>query len=357
MKFIFIDSTIVLDRCLGIGEELAKKGHEVVFFIFNYKEIHERFGDRYNNIRFVYTSNKSGLRQIHKIYKLFLEKNIDVIHCMSVAGSVFIPALLYKKFLNKKIQLIIDYEDKQSISTTDAKESRKILAYEKLSFKYVDKIICASQKLADEYKLLNKNTFYLPFGIRLNPNFKKKIKKENFFLELCYLGNLKEIFKNQIDFLIDSALQIKNKDIIKFRLNIAGDGEHKEYFQNKVKELNLSNEVIFHGFILNENLNNFLSEMDILVFNIPDIPINRYRCPYKIFIYCSTGLPIISNKVGEIEKILSKYPNAIFFKPDNFESFKNAILKAKDINNSISMDFYTQNSWENRAIEYLKIIT
>ncbi|MBI5417411.1 glycosyltransferase [Candidatus Poribacteria bacterium] len=361
MKFVFINTgshkrTGRFIRSLGLGEQLVKKGHEVIILATDHHDNINTFGKQFNGINFIYSSRINFIKHLQRIFQIFFQKKIDVVHCMGVSTSVLLPALICKIFFLKKFKLIVDHEDKQSVAVSK-KVFKIFLFLENLSYKYADKLIFASKLFADEIKLQSDKTFYLPFAMNLPVNFKKLTQKSinpNEVLELCYLGVLIEIYKDQIDFLINSVPYLKNR-IKKFRINIVGIGKLKEYFQDKIKKLGLENEIVFHGFIPDENLNKFLLEMNILILNFPDTPINKYRCPNKIFVYCITGLPIVSSRNGEVGKILSAYPNAVFFEPNNYESFTNAISNAMSSNNIIPDDFYIKNSWENRVNTYLEI--
>lgn len=160
MKFVFINSgtkqtNAGIVRCLGLGEALVKQGHDVIILISGFNENRNIFGNSYKGISFVYSRTGSGKEQISKIIELCKINDINVVHCMGAGSSVFLPALINKLLLGKKFHLVVDYEDKQSLLVLPRK-LKTHLFYEKLTYKYADTIICASNELAKEYKVKTK---------------------------------------------------------------------------------------------------------------------------------------------------------------------------------------------------------
>jgi glycosyltransferase involved in cell wall biosynthesis len=314
------------------------------------------YEDYHRGVRFVYSLTGKGREQFDKTLKLFSTKKIDVVHCMGAGSSVFLPALINKLLLRKKFHLVVDYEDKQSLLVPPRK-LKTHLFYEKLTYKYADTIICASNELAKEYKIKNKNTRYLPFGTN-DGERNKSISKNNdngVKLNLCYLGSMISPYKDQIEFLIGAVPHL-TKQLGKIVMHIVGAGNLYEYFMSKVETLQLQGSVLFHGYVPDEFLDNLLSKMQVLVFPIPETPLNKYRCPNKIFLYSSTGLPIVTNKVGEVYNLLKDYPNATFFEENNYRSFAHAVLQASRLDHNVPEIFYKDNSWDNRADTYLDIL-
>lgn len=363
MKFAFINtgtkqSNAGIIRCLGLGQGLVLRGHEVIILISNDQENIEQYGDSFEGIRFIYvTSLRGGFEQLHKTYQLALLKGVDVVHCMGAGSSIFLPALIAKLLFRKTFQLIVDYEDKQ-VLLVPLRKKRMHLLYESLSFKYADKILCASQELTEEYKSRNDNTFYLPFAVNsLQTQVSKadNTNKTSSYIEIGYLGSINEAYKDQIEYLITIFPALKTH-LGAVKVNIAGSGSLLNFFINKVKALGYENEITFHGFIADADLSRYFSKIDVMFFYFPDTPLNRYRCPNKVFLCCSYGLPIVANNIGEVGKLLENYPNAFIYNGTDYNSPVNAIKQLCQLKREVPQSFYYKNGWAARVTEYLEIV-
>jgi glycosyltransferase involved in cell wall biosynthesis len=361
MKFVFINTgtkqlNAGIIRCLGLGKGLVERGHEVVILISGDQENIDHYGDCFEGIHFVYTTNRGrGFEQAHKTYQLALLKNVDVVHCMGAGTSIFLPALLAKLILRKKFQLIVDYEDKQVLMVPPRK--RKLhLFYESLSFRFADKIVCASQALADEYKAKNENTYYLPFAVTFQDSKIVKRLVVSRRINIGYLGSINEAYRDQIEYLI-SIFPVLKAHFGELVIHIAGTGALYKLFVRKVKELGFENEIIFYGFVEDDHLIEFFSNVDLMFFYFPDTPLNRYRCPNKVFLCCSYGLPMVANRIGEVGKVLKNYPNVAFFEGADYRSCITSIESVREVKQDISQAFYDDNNWDARVNKYMEIVT
>ncbi|MGK5094023.1 glycosyltransferase [Deltaproteobacteria bacterium TL4] len=358
MNFVFINTgnknqNAGIVRCLGLGESLVRMGHQVTILISDQKENVDTYQQQYNGVQFIYTASGSIKEQLDKTYKLVCLKNIDVVHCMGAGSSIFIPALITKILFRRRFLLVVDYEDKQSLMLPGNRQLIYRL-YEWLSFRYADKIVCASRQLANEYqKRFSRQVFYLPFAASQQYLISTKIKQE--FLNLCYLGNLIEAYAEQFNFLIN-AIPYLHQSGIRFQLHIIGGGNFLEELKLKAKEKEIEKEVAFHGFVPDRELEHLMRKMDIFLLPVSDTPMNKYRCPHKAFLYCSTGLPIVTNQVGEVAQLLGNYPNTIYFEENDYRSFVQAILNASQLHHEVPDSFYHSISWNHRTTEYLTML-
>ena len=361
MKFVFINTgtkrlNAGIIRCLGLGKGLAQLGHEVIILISGDKENIDLYGDRFDGINFVYTTCRGrGFEQVHKIYQIALQKNVDVVHCMGAGTSIFMPALIAKFFLRKKFTLIVDYEDKQ-VLMIPFRQRKLHLFYEALSFRFADKVLCASEALAEEYKARNVNTYYLPFAVSLYPSQVIKKAITSCCVNIGYIGSINEAYRDQIEYLI-SIYPILKAHFGCVQIHIAGTGSLHHLFISKVRQLGLEHEIIFYGFVSDVAICEFFSNVDVMFFYFSDTPLNRYRCPNKVFLCCSYGLPIVANRIGEVGKILEGYPRCSFFDGSDHRSCIIAIQSMREVIQAVPQAFYNENNWDARVNKYLEIIT
>lgn len=134
---------------------------------------------------------------------------------------------------------------------------------EKLSFIFIKKLdaIGVVNPLAKEI-LIKKGypenkIFFVGNGIDVDSFPFSFEKSKN---SLIYIGRLAEL--KGVEDLIDVIFEIK-KEIPKIKLNIVGSGPKRKILENKVEKLNLKNNVIFHGYLSDEDKIELLKESQI----------------------------------------------------------------------------------------------
>ncbi|MBQ2644076.1 glycosyltransferase [bacterium] len=137
------------------------------------------------------------------------------------------------------------------------------------AYKRADAISARSFMLSEKIKELSEyavnKTFIAPSGINsdiIEPQefFEQKaVKSKKPFI---ITTTAKLIKRKNIDIIIKALAKIKNTDFI-FR--IMGDGAEKENLQNLAKQLNISDKIIFEGYIPNIEVLNILSQSDLFI--------------------------------------------------------------------------------------------
>ncbi len=364
MRFVFINTgakrqNAGIIRCLGFGVELVKSGHHVTVILSNRRENLKEYGYAFRGVDFVYTSSGLFMEEIGKVSALLKMDNVDVVHCMGAGTNIFIPALLAHRVFRKKFLLVVDHEDKQSLLVPRHKMRwQSFLNW--LSVTFADVVICASRALAEEYRRrYSGKVFHIPLGFSLDEKRRTSpVSTPSSRGEIClgYMGSLIPPYKDQVLFLLDSM-----PDVIEHhgnvKLHIIGDGAMRYCYERIVAERGLCAFVRFHGYVGDADLQSLLQTMDVLVFPFPDTPLNRYRCPNKAFIYAGTGLPVITNPVGEVLSLLGSYPLAYFFEENDKASFRDALARA--LSGSFTgdlRDYYRQRSWGVLARTYMDVL-
>jgi glycosyltransferase involved in cell wall biosynthesis len=83
-------------------------------------------------------------------------------------------------------------------------------------------------------------------------------------------------------------------------------GPHEDSMRRWAEERGVSNDVIATGFKKDHELPAYLHAADIGLLPFADKPLNRARFPIKIGDYLAAGLPILTNRVGEMGRIVSE---------------------------------------------------
>ncbi len=143
-----------------------------------------------------------------------------------------------------------------------------------------------------------------------------------------------------------NSWKLVSKKIPESKLIIVGGsiyGEKDPYLvelKKMVKNLELSKSIEFAG--LRENVNDFYDAMDILVH-----PSKFDLFPFTILEAQSMKLPIISTKVGSIEKMVKDGKEGILVEKENQEKLSEAIiklLKNKDLRKKMGENGYKRNT-------------
>jgi len=186
---------------------------------------------------------------------------------------------------------------------------------------------------------------------------KNKIKANKVLL---FIGRLTE--KKGVAYLIKTMPEIIKKDK-GIELLILGDGPFKQNLMKLTKDLNLTKNIRFLGYIVGNKKNEYLSLSDMLI--VPSIVAksgDTEGLPVVIMEALASGLPIIATDVGGIKDAVITNKNGFLIKQKNSkeiidnvnELLKNPNLMKKFSNTSLEMS--KKYDWEIIAKEYSKLI-
>jgi glycosyltransferase involved in cell wall biosynthesis len=135
--------------------------------------------------------------------------------------------------------------------------------------------------------------------------------------------------KDGIPILIESFAQLSQKFTCHKLVIIGKSTNRSEMDKNLdlVKKFDIQKKVIFTGFVSREDMPLLLGHADLLVVSKPDNEQNSGNFPIKIGEYLATGIPVVTTKVGEIEKFITDGQTGFLAIPGSVESF---YLKMKE---------------------------
>lgn len=320
--------------------ELAKLGHEVFVFTISTKlkkESHtiSSHDHSYQIIRipalpaFAYKEHRFAL-PIGIAFAKIKKIKPDVIHTHT-PFSIGWEAILAASFFNIPVvgthHTFYDYYLRHV--RLDFKWAKKF------SWKYTvgyynrcDLILSPTRSLADS---LIDNGLKRPVIILPNPidtdlftpvknQSAKKILKQSLGLEdfsLTYMGRVS--YEKSIDKLIDAVCILK-KTNPRTQLVIVGDGPEKKNLEHQVRNLGLSNNVIFAGFKHGEELVRYLQASDVFL-----SASKSENMPLSILEAMATGLPVIGVDSLGVPEIVGNELNGFIIKPDHPEKFAEKI--------------------------------
>ncbi len=139
------------------------------------------------------------------------------------------------------------------------------------------------------------------------------------------VGAISELHKIKgLDVLLRSWKEfIKNH---KAKLVIMGSGEEENNLKNLASKLNITDSVVFKGFVNNARAQ--LSTFDIFV-----MPSRSEAMPYALLEAGFAGLPVIASSVGGIPELIEDGKNGLLVQKENALELTSALIKLVDNKN------------------------
>ncbi|MDD6400149.1 MAG: glycosyltransferase [Lachnospiraceae bacterium] len=169
---------------------------------------------------------------------------------------------------------------------------------------YVDRIVIFD----NQKKLFGIDCIYTMNGIIVNKyNIIKDSMDNRDSINIVYVGALGS--HHGLERIIEGMrvyYEGDKKTIKKVVLECAGDGPSEEYYRNLVEKYNLSEYVIFHGYLNENELNELYDKADIALAPLGMYKIGIYMGSFlKVREYLAKGLPIVT---GCDLDVFNKYP-------------------------------------------------
>ena len=339
----------------GIGKvaafnarELKKLGHQVTVFTPFYQPVKEEFGDleikrlkplfKYGNAAFIPALGKmlKGFDIIHLHYPFFggaeliwlqsrrLKKNgaKTILHYhMDVVGQGFLKTIF--RFHNKFILPRL------------AKKADKILF---TSFDYGNE-----SNLSAELKKNSQNFMELPNGVD-SRKFEPQPKNENLLKKyeinpddkiILFVGGLdKAHYFKGIEYLLQAANILRQANYF-WRLIIVGEGNLKNYYADYAGQLGLDNEVIFTGYVADDDLPKYYNLTDVCV--LPSIDKSE-AFGLALIEAMACAKPVVATNLAGVRSVVENEINGLLAEPKNADSLA-AKINHLLVNPEIAKDF------------------
>ena len=232
----------------------------------------------------------------------------------------FITIFIVRTFYGGKVKFLL----KSHGSDLTAFE-RQDAIFGKLVIPYLKKNIAAWLFLSSEERnkvieagYLNANKVFVTKNIvRVNQftpdeHFKDKFRIPPNYKTLLFVGRL--IREKGIYEVIEAFASIKDK--YKAILLVVGWGPEEENLKNLAEKLDLHNNIIFTGFVPEQEVVKFYANCDILVFPtyFPE------GFPMSLFNSVAAGMPVVTTPTRAASDYLSEPENCLWVKPQNSSS-------------------------------------
>jgi glycosyltransferase involved in cell wall biosynthesis len=274
-----------------------------------------------NYLSFMFTSTMKSFS---------LSKDFDVVLVYQLSPvTMVLPAILYKKRTRKKVLLYCLDIWPESIASAGIKQSsfiyKLLLKFSQFLYNGVDQIAVTSHSFKNYFdsvlKIDSKNIKYLPqYAEELYNNTSVKeesIIKQEDSINLLFAGNIGEM--QSVDTIILAANELK--DIKNLKWHIVGDGSAKESCEKLVEQLNLQNQVIFHGQQPVNKMPEYFSGATALLVTLKNNEYISYTLPGKVQSYMAAGKPIIAAINGETKKVIEESGCGVCCSAEDYSSF------------------------------------
>lgn len=178
-----------------------------------------------------------------------------------------------------------------------------------------NKILCASNGFADNLRARGvpekKIAFWPQFC--LTPNLtqaqKPEIYTEDTF-NIVFAGNLGDA--QGLDLMVEAARELKGGTI---RWYLVGDGRARARLEQKVKEMDVTQEVTFVGRVSEKEADRYVHFADCAYLSFKDNKIFNMTLPAKLQTYLACGTPILAAAGGESARLVGEGGIGIVCRP------------------------------------------
>lgn len=294
-----------------------------------------------NYVSFVVEANKK-LKELENI-------DFDLIYVFEVSPiTVALPAIKFKK--KKKIPIVINIQDlwPENIVAVTGMTNPIIIGFVNKMVNYIykhcDKILCASPSFVPKIqeRVTNKDkVIYWPqySTAQKTDEVVELFDKDNF--NIVFTGNIGEA--QGIDIAIEAANILKNEKIC---WHFVGDGRNRKKLEKMVKEYNIDERVIFHGFRPEKEIPKYLKDADAALLILKPNPIFEMTIPAKLQTYLACGVPILGCVSGEGKRIIEESNAGIVSDEISVEALVKACQKFINLNSN------DLNTYKDKAFKY-----
>lgn len=298
-----------------------------------------------------------------KINKVINEFKPDIIHC-----HFGYEALMLLDNLDnfKRHKIIIHFHGYDASMMTRRKSYVRRMKYY-LSRKNVFTISCNQyfiNHFINELSIKINKFYILHYGINVNdlfvPDESLNVESENIFIQVSSL-----VEKKGHEYTILAYKKFKESHPeVKSKLIFTGQGNRKDYLSNLVRELDLSDEVVFVGNLSPKDVAKELNKAKVFLHHsVTDIFGDKEGIPNAIMEAMSMELPIVSTYHSGIPELVQDGVNGYLVKEKDIDTYATKMADALKMGkltvnrNKIINEFNLKNHNKKLSYIYQQIIT
>ncbi|MCF6330722.1 MAG: glycosyltransferase family 4 protein [Sulfurimonas sp.] len=267
------------------------------------------------------------------IVSLKIGKKYDYVFGFDVGALTgMVPAVLLKKFYNKKVTLWIQDVWPDSVYAYGFKK-RKILkfildGFVKFVYRNSSNFAVSGKgfiKRVKPYVKDEKEIKYLPnWADELNKDLEAFVFTKDEKIHFTFAGNVGKV--QNLDNIIKAFGGLSNEYVKKAQLNIIGDGSHLQSLKSLV-DINGFKNIIFWGRKPREEMYKYFSASDFLIVSLVDKPIFSLTVPAKIQTYIAANKPIMAVINGDATDIIRDNNLGYSCEPNNILEIKHTFAR------------------------------
>lgn len=331
-------------RAYFLADQLSHQGYKIIMLCasgktFDLKIRKTNINDNFLLItlpRIKYHQFFTGQILLRLPATLFLLATLryDLCHAFTVSQiQIALPAIIAKHLFHKP--LIIDWDDfwGQGFAQEHNFIIKQVLTFsEKFFLRFADKITYVSQCIYRQIKKLNlaipAYRIYNGANIANIPVLSKNssIAKLGLDPKLIYLVSMGNTYTTGLKIMLQAVNLCFSRNP-HLRLIFIGKGQIPPDYLNLISPKNRNKLIIKTQFLPFEQIPLYLSSATCLLLPMISNAIDKSRFPIRLGDYLASGRPVVSNAVGEVKIILSKYEVGLTSPPNNFHLLAKNILK------------------------------
>lgn len=344
---------------LDLSKELVKQGNEVKVICANEPDSKIKNFKGIKIERLNYCGKITNTNLTWSLFNKLKNEEFDVIHThIPTPWSADISRMISKK---KDKPLILTYHNdliKKGFANIIA--SLYSSTFLKILLNQADKIIITQPEYINYSKYLKKyknKIVVIPNAIDISKFKNISTKKEN--NSIFFLSVLDKFHRYKgLDYLLNALVEIK-KNIPSIKLYVAGRGELLAEYKELTKRLDLESNVIFLGYVSDEELIKYYNKSNAFV--LPSIDHNEgFGIVLLESLACKT--PVITTDIVGISKEIKKDNCGLVVKSKNSNALVEAIIKilknsklAKQMGENGRKLVEQRYNWKNVAKEVEKV--
>ncbi len=270
------------------------------------------------------------------IVALKIGKKYDYVFGFDIAAlSGMTPAILLKKFYNKKVTLWIQDVWPDSVYAYGFKKTKFLEfildGFVKFVYKNSSNFAVSGKgfvKRVKPYVEGDKAIEYLPnWADELNKDLEAFMFSKDEKIHFTFAGNVGKV--QNLDNIIKAFGDLDDEYIKRAQLNIIGDGSHLQSLKKLVDDNGFKN-IVFWGRKPRDEMYKYFSGSDFLIVSLVDKPIFSLTVPAKVQTYIAANRPILAILNGDAADIIKDNNLGYTAKPDDISEIKEVYIKCID---------------------------
>ncbi len=274
-----------------------------------------------------------------KFIESAISVNAQIYHCHDhkIALSAFLAIIKKFKQLSKEKKYIFDVHEYYPGQIKD-QYGKKIKYYifkfwmhrmDKKAVRVINQFITVSEASRIHYLNLNRNIkidrITNVASKRIFAFDKQKIVKNKNFL-LCHEGNLN--FDRGLKDLVEVLKKFK-RDNINIKLKVIGiiPAKEQRWLQQQIEEFGLQDSLIIRGWVSYNHVGQEIQECHVGLVTMKPLFNNIFSISNKFFNYLLYGLPVVTVKTPEMERIIDENECGLVYGLNNEAQLYQSILK------------------------------